>query len=215
MKSSPYLSALSLLIFISCTTSESKSARSEAVKSADTTAQITPAAPEVEATPADDEINERGLLKEVEDGGYPFATLTIEFPERKFTEQFIINLGNVTTVTMDDLNKAIGSYVSFGYTSEISNALLDIQLDGESLLGDDAPTLAADTKQIMGKLKGANRETTGDEPGKIAITTDDNTTETFQYFVTKEMVAANGKVVIGYFEERTRNTIKSIKVLPK
>ncbi len=212
MKVNLHYTALSLFFLISCTSSESKSARIDIPETTATVAQtITKPAP----MRTDDEINETGLLKEVEDNGYPFATLTIEFPERKFTEQFTINLGNVTTVTMDDLTKGIGHYVSFAYTSEISNALLDIQLDGESLLGDDAPTLQADTKQIMGKLKGANRETTGDEPGKIAITTDDNTTETFQYFVTKEMVAANGKVVVGYFEERTQNTIKSIKVLPK
>lgn len=207
-----FAAALLLSLSSTCANSGNQSATTEATLSA--TAQTAPTSPSAEPV-SDDEINERGLLKEVEDGGYPFATLTIEFPERKFTEQFTINLGNVTTVTMDDLTKGIGQYVAFAYTSEISNALLDIQLDGESLLGDDAPTLAADTKQIMGKLRGANKETTSDEPGKISITTDDNTTETFAYFVTKEMVAANGKVVIGYFEERTRNTVKSIKVLPK
>ena len=30
-------------------------------------------------------IKEMGRLKNVEDSGYPFATLTIEFPERGFT----------------------------------------------------------------------------------------------------------------------------------
>jgi hypothetical protein len=208
-----YLAAALLLsMSTTCANSGNQSATTETNPPA--TAQTPPATPSVEPV-SDDEINERGLLKAVDDSGYPFATLTIEFPERKFSEQFTINLGNVKNVTMNELSEGIGHYVAFAYTSEISNALLDIQLDGESLLGDDAPTLQADTKQIMGKLKGANRETTGDEPGKISITTDDNTTETFYYFVTKQMVAANGKIVIGYFEERTQNTIKSMKVLPK
>jgi hypothetical protein len=41
------------------------------------------------------EIPEMGLLLQVEDAGYPFATLTIEFPERNFTEYFTINMESV------------------------------------------------------------------------------------------------------------------------
>lgn len=204
--------ALLLSLNTACTNAGNQSATTEA--NAPATAQTAPATPPVEPV-SNGEINERGLLKAVEDGGYPFATLTIEFPERKSTEQFTINLERATGATMQSLTEGVGQYVAFAYTSELSNALLDIQQDGKSLLGDDAPTLPADLKQIMGKLSGANQETTSDEPGKISITTDDNTTETFPDFVTKEMVAANGKVVIGYFEERTQNTINSIKVLPK
>lgn len=208
-----YTAALFLTFSTTCSTHEGQSATTQTAPRAIASGQTT-TTPVHQAT-NDDEIQERGLLKAVEDGGYPFATLTIEFPERTFSESFTINLGDVKNVTMDDLNKAIGSYVSFGYTSQMTNALLDIQQDGKSLLGDDAPTLQPDTKQILGKLRGANKETTSDEPATIRITTDDNTTETFQYFVTKEMVAANGKTVLAYFERRTANTIKSLKILPK
>jgi len=209
--------ALVLSLCIACATNERKSAVFESAKPTDTTATVAPATTSTPEpiTANDDEIKEMGLLKEVEDSGYPYAVLTIEFLERKFTEQFVINLEEVKSANLSTLSGWVGRYVSFTYTSELINALLDIQKDGKSLLGDNAPTLAADTKQIMGKLRGANKETTSDEPGTISITTNDNTTEKFSYFVTKEMVAANGSIVVGYFEERGKNTIKSIKVLPK
>lgn len=215
MKINTFCVALLLSLCVSCTQNERKSTGTASESPADAKPEAT-LAPATESEPTHNgELNGTGLLKEVEDSGYPYAVLTIEFPERKATEQLTINMEAVKGANLSNLSTWAGRYVSFTYTSELTNALLDIQKDGKSLLGDDAPTLAADTKQIRGKLREADNETTGDEPGKISITTDDNTTETFPYFVTKEMVAANGSIVVGYFEERTQNTIKSIKVLPK
>jgi hypothetical protein len=65
----------------------------------------------------DDVIQEMGILKSVEDSSYPYATLVIEFPERKFSETFTINMEEVKNAPMASLNKWIGRYVSFGYTS--------------------------------------------------------------------------------------------------
>ena len=54
---------------------------------------------EASSFPNGELVHETGLLKKYEDGGYPFATLTIEFPERKFeesfTSKFLLNLGSV------------------------------------------------------------------------------------------------------------------------
>jgi hypothetical protein len=36
-------------------------------------------------------IAEMGTIKQVGDSGYPFGTITIDFPERDFSETFIIN----------------------------------------------------------------------------------------------------------------------------
>lgn len=209
MKSTVYTLAVLLHLLTACSPAErqSNSAPASQPTSASPSANLSP--------PTNQTLSETGLLKQVEDSGYPYATLTIEFPERKFSESFTINLEGVKGVTMGDLSTWVNRYVSFTYTSELTNALLDIRHHDQSLLGDDAPTLDADTRQIEGTLRGANEQTAGDEPSTIRIVSAENTTKTFDYFITKEMVAANDSVVVGYYEERTSNTIKSLKVLPK
>ena len=77
-------------------------------------------------------IIEFGLLINVEDSGYPFYTLTIEFPERGFTEYFVLNLEEVHNIDQPTLSNSVGKYLLFEYTSEINNALLDLVIDGVS-----------------------------------------------------------------------------------
>lgn len=213
MKISRYLSALMLALFMSCAANESKSASSSTT--ADSTAELASATAPDESVTNDDGIKERGILKEVEDSGYPFATLTIEFPERKFQEYFTINFEETKGANLQTVSKWVGRYVSFTYNSDFSNALLDLQIDGKSLISEEKIELKPETKQIAGTLSGADEETAGDLPGKVTITSDDNTALTFPFFVTKEMVEANGKAVVGFYEERTQNTITAIKLLPK
>jgi hypothetical protein len=160
-------------------------------------------------------IREQGLLQAVEDGGYPFVTLTIEFPERGFTEYFGLNLEELKTVNSQKLSSWVGRYVSFEYTSELYNALLDIRRGGKSILDADGFEPTPDTKKIAGTLSGAEEVTTGDLPGMIFIATEEEYFETFSFFVTEKMVDANGSQVVGFYEERAQNNIVSIKVLPK
>jgi len=163
---------------------------------------------------ADGELKEMGLLKEVEDSGYPFATLTIEFPDRKFKEYFTINIEEAKGADLGTIQKWVGRYVSFTYTSDLTNALLDVQKDGKSVVSTEKIDFPPAIKKIVGMLKGADEETLGDLPGKVSITNDNKTLE-FPFFVTKEMVKANGSDVVGLYDERTQNTLKSIKLLPK
>lgn len=156
----------------------------------------------------DDEIQERGILREIEDGSYPFASVTIEFPERNFSENFTLNFEEVRGVNPSMLNKWKGKYVSFRYTSKIANALLDVQKDGKSIMGEYAVEITSDMSKIVGVLEGADEETKGDLPSKITIGT-----LRFEFFVPKEMVAVNGTKVTGFYEERTQNEIKAIKLL--
>ena len=160
------------------------------------------------ALQAEDEIQEMGVLRSVEDSEYPFVTVTVEFVERKFSESFTINLEEVKNVNMAILNKWKGKYVSFGYISESSNALLDLKVKGKSIFEDDAVEIGPESKTITGILKGAKQVTGGDVPDVISING-----ITFEFFITPEMVKANGKTVTAIYEERTENTIKRIKVL--
>ncbi|MEZ4905021.1 MAG: hypothetical protein R2822_26345 [Spirosomataceae bacterium] len=93
-----------------------------------------------------------GLLKEVEDSGYPFATLTIEFPERKLTEYFTINFEEAKGANLGTIQQWVGKYVSFTYTSELTNALLDVQVEGKSLVSTEKIELGPDVKTLSGIL---------------------------------------------------------------
>ncbi|MFN8355969.1 MAG: hypothetical protein U0Y10_16055 [Spirosomataceae bacterium] len=201
-----------LVIGISCTANEKKNETS--TTQTDSAANVSSDTAQEEETTNAEDLTETGLLKEVEDVGYPFVVLTIEFPERKFQEFFTVNLEEVKKYDMNQLRKNVGRYFRFTYTSEIENTLIDIQKGGKTLLTDTQANITADTRKIEGFLSGADEETPGDLPGKITITSKSEKL-TFEFFVTKELVAVNGKTVVGYYEERAKNVITSLTLLPK
>ncbi len=160
----------------------------------------------------DDPINEFGILKEVEDSGYPLATLHIEFPERKFSEYFTINLEEVKNVNMGILQKWKGKYVAFTYNSDLTNSLIDLQINGKSAINTEPMEFSDNVQMVVGVLKGAGKVTVSDLPSTISITTTDNQKLLFDYYVTPEMVKINGRKVMAYYEEVVSNTITKIKV---
>lgn len=160
----------------------------------------------------DDGINEFGLLKEVEDSGYPLATLYIEFPERKFSEYFTINLEEVKNVNMGILQKWKGKYVAFTYNSDLTNALIDLQINGKSAINTEPVEFTKNTRKVVGVLKGASKVTESDLPSTISITTANNQKLMFDYYITPEMVKINGRKVVAYYEEVVSNSITKIKV---
>jgi hypothetical protein len=158
-----------------------------------------------------DPIKEFGLVKAAEDAGYPFMVLTIEFPERQFEENFQLNLEEFPDLDPGKMAAAVGKYASFEYISLVENALLEVKYNGKPLLKMDGVNLA-ELNKIQGILSGAEFETTGDLPGMLYIKTEEEYVESFPFFVTPELVAANGKQVVGYFEQRVQNTILSFEI---
>lgn len=166
----------------------------------------------IKYTRIDDGINEFGLLKDVEDSGYPLATLHIEFPERKFSEYFTINLEEVKNVNMGILQKWKGKYVAFTYNSDLTNALVDVQINGKSAIHTEPMEFSDNVQIVVGVLRGATKVTESDLPSTISITTTDNQKLLFDYYITPEMVKINGRKVMAYYEEVVSNTITKIKV---
>lgn len=166
----------------------------------------------VSQTWIDDGINEFGLLKDVEDSGYPLATLHIEFPERKFSEYFTINLEEVKNVNMGILKKWKGKYVAFTYNSDLTNALVDLQINGKSVINTEPMEFSDNVQIVAGVLRGATKITESDLPSTISITTAGNQKLLFDYYITPEMVKINGRKVMAYYEEVVSNTITKIKV---
>lgn len=158
-------------------------------------------------------IDEMGLLKKVEDSGYPFATLTIEFPERNFTEYFTINMEEVENASITNLNSYIDHNVKFTYNSELTYALLDMYHDSKSIFGAEVAPEGDGIKSIEGILYGAEQVTNGDLPGEVSVFADDGENHYFPYYVTQDMVNVNEKRVTAFYETRTSNTIMSIEVV--
>lgn len=211
------LNKISLLFVLFLGACSSKENKSSAVPtdtiSIDTVATAT-TEPQDELNPTGDEIREFGLLKEVEDSGYPILTLTIEFPERKITEYFTLNLEEVKSKDAEPtiLRNWTGKYLSFLYKSELQNALLDVRVNGKSITSDEKVDLNPEVKKIVGVLSGATEETPGDLPGTVSITSKDNVKLDFDFFVTPQMVNANNTKVVGYYEERPANIITAIQL---
>ena len=172
---------------------------------------VVPATDEAAGSLSPDPIKEFGLIRAAEDAGYPFMVLTIEFPERQFSENFQLNLSEFPGLDPGQMAAAVGKYAAFEYVSLVENALLEVKSDGKPLLKIDGVNLA-ELKQIRGILSGAEVETTGDLPGMLYIKTEEEYVEEFPFFVTPELVEANGKQVVGYFDQRVLNTIVSLEI---
>lgn len=169
-----------------------------------------PSSPQQEELMVEEALKEFGLLKSAEDSGYPFYTVEIEFPERKFSEIFTINLAELPDVDPGLLTGWVGKYVSFEYTSEIVNALLDIRQNGKSLLGVNPSELPKGLKKISGTLSGAANVTEGDLPSVLRIHDPEDQSIEFEFFITPELVEADGTLVVGYYDQRTNNRITAI-----
>lgn len=184
--------------------------KADSLTTADTT--IYPENLEASSFPNGELVHETGILKNYEDGGYPIATLTIEFPERKFEETFSLNLEEIKEINQETLSKSIGKYLDFSYVSNLENALMDIQSNGKSIFKTDAIPVTKEMKSITGVLIGANEVTGGDLPNKISVSNTEQTLD-FEYYVTEDMVKFNKKTVTVFYEERASNNLVELKVL--
>lgn len=171
-----------------------------------------PASTEKQELNEGDALREFGLLKSADDSGYPFYTVEIEFPERKFSEVFTLNLEEIPDVDPGILARWVGKYVSFEYTSEVINALLDVRQNGKSLLGVKPSELPKGLKKISGTLSGATNVTEGDLPSLLRIHDPEDQSLEFEFFITPELVEAEGTLVVGFYDQRTNNRITTIKM---
>lgn len=174
-----------------------------------------PASTEKQEIKEGDALREFGLLKSADDSGYPFYTVEIEFPERKFSEVFTLNLEEIPDVDPGILAGWVGKYVSFEYTSEVINALLDVRKNGKSLLGVKPSELPEGLKKISGTLSGATNVTEGDLPSLLRIHDPEDQSLEFEFFITPELVEAEGTLVVGFYDQRTNNRITTIKPAKK
>jgi len=132
------------------------------------------------------------------------ATLTIEFPERRQTETFPLNLADVP-VDEADLACAEGRYADFRYTSALVPDLAVLTLDGRSLLDGPDPGPVDRLYSITGTFSGAEEVTGSDLP--VTVTVVD-----FPMFASPGMVPANGKTVTATYTLEDEHSIVRIEL---
>jgi hypothetical protein len=135
-------------------------------------------------------------------------SVTMDFPKAHTTQTFSLNVESAH-IDQAALNKAIGKYVPFDYTSKLVNNLIEIKLNGKPLL---KASIEPSLKKFTGTLSGAQSVTESDLPGLVTVTDKTGKQEHFPYFVAPEMVIANGKVVTAYYDIRTENIIVSMEL---
>ena len=167
------------------------------------------------AEPSGEEAREMGLVKSVEDSGYPFVNLTIEFPERQFEETFLLNLEAVQGVDPAIVNSWRGKYVVFNYSSTLTNMLYDLRMEGASLMEMADSDLPEGVQKFSGVLSGAGEITAGDLPTVITVNDPHGERMDFECFVTEEITKAEGRLVEVFFEVRTQNDITAIAAVKK
>lgn len=160
--------------------------------------------------PAEDEIQEFGIIESIEDSGYPMFVVTVDFPDRQMKSSFNLNIEEIA-MDMAALTALEGKYATIYYLNEMENDLNDLHISGTSVLGEWAPETDPDWLHITGFLSGAEAETTGDLPGVISVTDDTGNQIHFKYFITPEMVEANGIVVTAFYSYRNMETITYLR----
>tara|TARA_R110002072_G_scaffold71681_1_gene171713 strand:- start:1885 stop:2559 length:675 start_codon:yes stop_codon:yes gene_type:complete len=161
-----------------------------------------------EYEPTDDELREYGIIVDVEDGAYPFYSVTVDFVERNMKQSFTVNIEgfNINSETLEGLK---GKYATIYYTSDLENDLSDLHFEGKSLFGEYAPEKDDNWKQVTGILSGAT-SLSGDLPGEITITDTNGEETTFELYIEDETMKVNGKKVTAYYSLRSSNIITHI-----
>lgn len=156
-----------------------------------------------------DLLSASGLLTDVEDGAYPFASITVEFPKSDTRASFTLNVEKVA-VDMGALAAQIGNMVFIDYTSDVIKDIVEIELESGFLNGTDNPADLRPYESVNGIMRDA-QVTMGDLPGTFYIEDDGVYRTYFEDYVTEDMVAANGQPVVIYYSERHQNVIWDIR----
>ena len=75
--------------------------------------------------------------------------------------------------------------------------------------------VTAAVQKISGTLSGATNVTEGDLPSLLRIHDPEDQSLEFEFFITPELVEAEGTLVIGFYDQRTNNRITTIKPAKK
>lgn len=204
---------------ISCTSGDKKKeiTKEEPVQIVDTAKAQTKMEPVIEKTetdteeykPSDEEIREYGIIESIEDGAYPFFSVTVDFVERNMKQSFSLNIEAIS-IDSETLLGLKGKYATIYYTSDLINDLSDLYFENKSLSGEYAPEMDESWEKITGILNGAE-SLSGDLPSKISVTDANGEKMNFKWFVDDVIQKVNKKVITAYYTSKVVNTITHIQ----
>jgi len=204
---------------ISCTSGDKKKeiTKEEPVQIVDTAKAQTKMEPVIEKTetdteeykPSDEEIREYGIIESIEDGAYPFFSVTVDFVERNMKQSFSLNIEAIS-IDSETLLGLKGKYATIYYTSDLINDLSDLYFENKSLSGEYAPEMDESWEKITGILNGAE-SLSGDLPSKISVTDANGEKMNFKWFVDDDIQKVNKKIITAYYTSKVVNTITHIQ----
>lgn len=155
----------------------------------------------------------KGFVYEVEDVGYPLYYLDIEEGDNMEIYSYLFDASKIQLAegSITDLWNDSVMFTSFEIPE---NDLMDIQFQGESLLGEYGYTDSSYTK-ITGIMRGADEPTPGDLPGTLIFTMADGSEMSFSYFITEEIAERNGAEVDFWYGKSSKSWIAEIRQLGK
>jgi len=197
--------------FVACKGGDNSGSTAATTATTAATTTSTPAtpAPAPAAEPARKvtKMTTEGKLEGAEDAGYPMAYIMLADKGGE-TVTFNFNQEDGKGLKIEAMNPMLGKNVVIEYERVEFLDAFDISLNGKSILERPAGTNCV--KEIKGVLN-APQETQGDLPSSYSIKATDGTVYNFETFITKEMVAANGKEVTACLINATQDNLLSIK----
>ena len=203
-----YILPVLLILFVACQPAKDKTEESEKAATEQESQEVV--SDDGEREPTDDEIRELGLIKAIEDTGYPMFYIDVEFPERNMTISFNFNVEE-NPLNVEQVMAMKDKYATIYYITEDALQLADVLYQDKTVLGEYGLDDFDGFDKANGTLSGADEPTPGDLPGTITVTTNDGQVLSFEYFVTDEMVAVNKKEVTVYYYEQGMNKITYLK----
>lgn len=169
------------------------------------------AQPQESGVSADAPVVTAATITSVTDAGYPMFVVKVSIAGQPAPLELLLNAeeADLGGTAPDAFS---GKTATLAYTTVPETSLTDIRLDGASLLGGEAPAVDPSWSVVTGVLSGADDVTSSDLPGQIEITDAAGAKVRFEYFVDRELVAANGKQVTGYYVTGTTTRVTSMKL---
>lgn len=157
-----------------------------------------------------------GTLVAAEDAGFPLFNLGIRPPGA--TEPTVITWNSEGSTDVDgvSIDELVGKTVTVTYQTQPQRSALRMVHAGTDLLyfpDSSVPELPAGAVTVSGVLSGAGTPTAGDLPDTLTVTTSDGRKVEFDYFITPEMVVANGQMVDLTYVDGTNDEVTAIKAV--
>jgi hypothetical protein len=149
-------------------------------------------------------------IKTIEEGAYPFYTLLAE-TIKGAPLVLSLNLEEVGNLTPDALNNLLEKSVWVRYKTQQEDAVMDIELNGKTLLGEYGGQRESGWKKVGGVLS-ASEVSQGDLPGTIHVVSTDGTKHQYKFYITEEVAQAHGKQVVVYYDPRINYVVTSLRM---